>query len=99
MNPELEMFFASNGYLAAKELIDGRLACVMPLNFIAAIITMRLQTLSDGYDERYCFHSIDSAVKALNAWTGAGEPNGCHRHLPSNRRRTDGDPLKEYIHR
>jgi hypothetical protein len=30
-------------------------------------------------------------------WDGTGEPQGWHRHVPSMRRRVDGDPAREYL--
>ena len=89
----------ANGYLHAVELADGRIACVMPLIHTAAIIVMWEAEIYLGYDNRWCYHSIDAATIALNTWhlTGTPEPAGWHRHPLSGRRREHGDPLLEYI--
>lgn len=90
-------FLLRNGYQEPKLFADGRLACIQPFIFTAGIITLDPRTYEQEYDERYCYHSIAEAKTALAAWKGTGEPNGWHRHLPSNRRRMDGDPAKEYV--
>lgn len=90
---------AKNGYLNPVTLADGRIACVMPLLHTAAIIVMREEAIDIGYDDRWCYHSIDAATIALNTWnvTNTPEPAGWHRHPLSGRRREHGDPLLEYI--
>ena len=59
-----------------------------------------------GYEEFYCFASMDLAVKALDAYADTlianpqskVEPEGWHRHFPSHRRRENGDPKKEVVY-
>lgn len=89
-----------NGYHNPKILADGRWSAVMPLLFTAAIITMEpdIEKASLWYEDRWCYHSLPDAVKALSVWNGEGEPDGWHRHPQTGRRRTNGDPLAEYIH-
>lgn len=84
----LDGLVKANGYLHAKPLLDrpGYYACVMPLMFTAAIIIGRIG--EDGeYDDRWCYHSVEDARRALEAWDGEGEPQGWHRHPPTGRRR------------
>jgi hypothetical protein len=52
-----------------------------------------------SYEHRWCFETRTQAIVAAMTWlkTGAPEPEGWHRHLPSNRRREHGDPTTEYI--
>jgi hypothetical protein len=54
-----------------------------------------------NYFDRWCYETREGAVDALRDFVEcppAGyEPLGWHRHLPSHRRRPDGDPAKEYI--
>lgn len=52
------------------------------------------------YDNRWCFATKEMAVNAVAEWATRafeGEPEGWHRHPPTGRRRTDGDPSTEYI--
>jgi hypothetical protein len=86
---------AECGYIAPRPLGDGRYICVMPLLFTAAIIVGRIGEIS--YDNRWCYHSIDAASLAMEAWDGSGEPEGWHRHPSTGRRRVDGDVSREYI--
>jgi hypothetical protein len=90
-------FLKSMGYTDPCVLPDGRFAAVLPLMFTAAIITCSREHLRTGIDERWCFHDKNKALESLRKWNGTGDPEGWHRHIPSNRRRTDGDPLREYI--
>lgn len=49
-----------------------------------------------GYSNRWCYEP-GTALQAFNAWSGAGEPEGWHRHPSTGRRRPGGDPEKEYV--
>lgn len=49
------------------------------------------------YDDVYTYRTFKAAITAVLAWDGTGEPDGWHRHQPSNRRRPGGDPSKEYV--
>lgn len=50
---------------------------------------------------RYTYPDPESAIRAFVKWLSEDEvqeePEGWHRHQPSNRRRPDGDSTKEYI--
>lgn len=86
------------GYLAPRMIDEMRYACVMPLLFTHAIIVGRINDFV-GYEDRWCFHSRDAALDALDAWDGEGEPEGWHRHPASGRRRKviEGTPLEEWV--
>lgn len=86
-----------NGYSDPRLLGDGRYACVMPLLFTSAIITGRIGDFV-GYEDRWCYGSLEAARAALETWSGIGEPEGWHRHPMTGRRRqmTD-DGLEEWI--
>jgi hypothetical protein len=45
----------------------------------------------------WCYPDYASALAALDAWDGEGEPLGWHRHPDTGRRRENGDPAKEEI--
>ena len=97
---ELLSFVQLNGYLHPRIIHTGRLACVMPLLYTGAIITLDItnQKYKMYYEDRWCYHSIEAAKKALDEWKEGPEPAGWHRHPSTGRRREEGDPLKEYIH-
>jgi hypothetical protein len=73
------------GYRYPRPLPGGRYVAVMPLMFTAAIVTGRMGDRI-GHDDRWCYHSIVDAKRALDAWDGTGEPAGWHRHPASGRR-------------
>lgn len=91
-----ERICKENGYVGACMLPDGRIAAVYPLAYTGAIITMTPAGIEFGYEDRWCYHSVADALRALNRWDGTGEPDGWHRHPTSGRRREDGDPMKQY---
>lgn len=54
-----------------------------------------------GYFDRWCYATEELVREALAAFpltpSADYEPSGWHRHPPSGRRRTNGDPAQEYI--
>lgn len=48
-------------------------------------------------DEVFTYESVVKAWAAVLNWDGKGEPQGWVRHQPSNRRRSGGDPAREYV--
>lgn len=88
------------GYLEPRELGDGRYAAILPLLFTHAIITGRMGDVL-GYSDRWCYAGFEKARAALDAWDGAGEPEGWHRHPDTGRRREldpeTGEILSETI--
>jgi len=53
MSNELEQFFIRNGYLAPKQLADGRFACIMPLIYTGAIIVLNQRELLALMQKRF----------------------------------------------
>lgn len=84
---------ADCGYRDFRLMPNDRYAAIMPLFFTHAIIIGKIGDRF-SYDDRWCYHSYEDALKALDAWDGEGEPEGWHRHPKSGRRRNDGE---EYI--
>lgn len=89
-------FLKENGYLHVRPTTPGRWAAVMPLMYTHAIITGRMGD-EIGYDDRWCFSSMEKAKAALDVWDGTGEPQGWHRHPDSGRRREHGDASLEIV--
>ena len=80
------------GYRHVRLLPDGkRFAAIMPLMFTSAIVTVRAGD-THSTEDRWCYHTEGSALAALDAWDGTGEPDGWHRHPGSGRRRGDDAP-------
>lgn len=77
-------------------LDDGRL-----LAFEILLFGGRIHVVRDVHDlgsmEVYDYQYLMRALRAFMSWDGTGEPADWYRHRPSNRRRPDGDPGKEYI--
>jgi hypothetical protein len=63
--------------------------------------TMLVSEIGDfcSYDDRWCYQTEAGAIKAAEDWLAEKtvEPEGWHRHHKTARRRTDGDPEREYI--
>lgn len=92
----VEVVRAEGWYLCPKVSADRRqVVAIAPMIFTAAIITM---TDNTGYNDRWCYADVASAKAALDAWSGniGTEPDGWKRHPRTGRRRTDGDPAREY---
>lgn len=78
-------------------LEDGRYVCLMPFLYTSAIIVGRIGDYM-GYDDRWCYSSHDKALRALDAWSGVGEPDGWHRHPTTGRRRRETeDGIEEWV--
>jgi hypothetical protein len=84
------------GYKDVKRLPDGRYACIYPLMFTHAIITVQADDYTSMGDH-WCYYTYGAARAALDDWSGTDEPLGWHKHPRSNRCRIDGDPEKETI--
>lgn len=84
------------GYLSPRPLGDARWAAVRPLMYTHAIITGRMGDRT-GYEDRWCYPTRAQALAAIEAWDGQGDPPvGWIRNPSTGRRRTDGDPSREY---
>jgi hypothetical protein len=73
------------GYRDVRPIGNGRWVAISPLMFTHAII---IGAMGDrlGYADRWCYSDYRSALAALDAWDGTGEPKGWHRHPGSGRR-------------
>lgn len=80
-----------------RQLDDGRFITVQPLIY-TAFISIGGEP-RHGYSDRWCYHSVEQAIAAADAWDPleTPEPVGWHRHPSSGRRRPDGDPGREYV--
>ena len=74
------------GYTDITILPNGEFACIFKFAYTYAIL---FAMTAWGYEQRWCYHSYESARQALTAWNGEGDPEGWHRHMPSGRRRND----------
>jgi hypothetical protein len=81
-------------YHAIRALPDGRVIGVMRLLFHW---TLHVDVDWYGYNDRYCYATLEQAMAGFNQWTGDGEPSGWHRHVKTGRRRPNGDPALEYV--
>ena len=96
-NEETLEYLKGIGYLHPRILPDGRFATVLPLLYTAAIVVGSKDEARFEYSDRWCYHDIQAATKALEAWNGEGEePTGWHRHPDSGRRR-DLETGREWI--
>lgn len=74
---------------------DMHTIAVVPMMFTYRLIVGR--TEAPLYDDCWCYHTLEAATAAAEAWSGRGEPDGWHRHPPTGRRRPNGDPALEYV--
>lgn len=84
-----------DGILARRLLPNGKEACVVPQLF-NALLTIG-KPGDGGYEEAYTFQDTEIAMVHFRYWNMDDEPSGWIRHIPSNRRRPNGDPKQEYI--
>lgn len=94
---KLDQFFKNNGYTHPRFIHTGKIACIMPLLYTAAIITLDPENYESCYEDRWCYKSHNAASAALDVWQSGEEPLGWHRHPRTGRRRENGDPTTEYI--
>jgi hypothetical protein len=87
-------------YLLANTIREIKLlADDMPLIYTGALI-YGASANQYGYMDRWCYHSVQEAIAAGDAWSGDWpnvEPEGWHRHPGTGRRREGGDPSKEEV--
>lgn len=74
------------GTLIAPQLKAGRIVAIQQLVYTWALLA---DVNLFGYEDRWCYHSLEQAEAALAAWSGeyGTEPGGWHRHPDSGRRR------------
>lgn len=99
--PDLHNFLTHNRYACATRLPNNTIAFVHPSTYGQAQLGISPDANpNSGVTDRYTYRSLSAAIAALAAWEHRGflgEPQGWHRHQPSNRRRTHGDATREYI--
>lgn len=78
------------GYTHLKPIRNGTQWVGLCRFMFTTAIVMGNMDNDFGYEDRWCYHSYEDAQKALDAWDGAGEPDGWHRHPTSGRRRQNG---------
>jgi hypothetical protein len=83
-----------------KDLADGTYVLAKPLLFHWTVIRGVVGDRA-AYFDRWCFANQGLAQAAVDAFPpnppDGFEPAGWHRHPPTGRRRTDGDPGRETI--
>lgn len=82
--------------ILVRRLDDTRYIGIKPFLYTYAVIWGYLNN-DYVYEDRWCYHTAVEAAVAATVWDGTGEPQGWHRHPASGRRRTDGDPAREYV--
>lgn len=85
-----------NGFIARKDLPDGRYTTLTPQIFTTKLTISRAGD-EYGWYEAYEYDDPGKAAASFEAWEGNGEPDGWIRAVPSMRRRPDGDPSKEHV--
>lgn len=89
-------FMKSNDYVYWRE-IDGIVYAVSPMTFGKGRLMVDCNRF--GYEDFYCFLSVEDAVNGLDNFQGEDGPEvtGWHRHYKTGRRRENANPLKETI--
>jgi hypothetical protein len=79
-------------------LDDRRWVGVTAFMFTHAVVWGWIGDPHAVHEERWCYPTPAQALTAAHTWDGTGDPaDGWLRHLPSGRRRTNGDPATERI--
>lgn len=88
--------YEATGFIAKRDLPDGRYLAIVPFIYTFAIV---IGTDVRFYDDRWCFHYLEDALRQFKTWDPmtTPEPTGWHRHLSSGRRRPEGDAAREYV--
>jgi hypothetical protein len=90
---------ARSEMVARRLLVDGTELVVYRMYGEAMDLALTLPGNNFGVDERWTYapgHFL-AAVAGMILWEPNFEPTGWIRHRPSDRRRPDGDPSREYI--
>ena len=79
-----------HSYLMPPRILeDGRTIWVMRTLFNARIGIARTPVSMD-FEDAWCYHDHDTAVRVAIEWDGNGEPDGWNKHPSSGRYRADG---------
>lgn len=94
-----EKQFREWGFVFWLQLPNGDWAGVTEMSFGKGRLCIDIHPF--GYEQGYCYEAVGAAIASLATWNPVteDEPLGWFRHINSGRRRTDGDPSKEYIQR
>lgn len=85
-------------HILVRRLDERRYVGIRPLMFTWGLIWGYVDD-AHGYEDRWCYHDLVTAVAAATVWDGTGDPAGWHRHPTSGRRRPEGDPTREFVAR
>lgn len=87
--------------LSERVLDNGLQIDVCAMTFGKARLCVGIApTREHGYEDGWCYEDAVVALAAAETWDGEGDPpDGWHRQISTGRRRTDGDPEQEYVHR
>ncbi|MFK4132332.1 hypothetical protein ACI2KR_08565 [Pseudomonas luteola] len=90
-------FLAKCGYVYWKDFGDHGIYGVMPTSFGKGRVCGDLDF--GGYKEFWCFETLNGAIEALHGWDHNNSPEveGWIRHVPSHRRRPNGDASLEHV--
>lgn len=73
------------GIKDVKKIGENHWAGTKDFMFTHAVIVGRIGDIY-GFDNRWCYKNHRDAKRALDGWSGHGEPDGWHRHPASGRR-------------
>jgi hypothetical protein len=87
-----------DGMIATRVFPDRAMAGIESLIYTNRICVAHAGTIFGVWDDMWCFDKEVDVVNVLRSWEypRVSEPEGWHRHPPSNRRRFNGDPALEY---
>lgn len=97
IHPDIDDYYGE--VYAAKTLVaDRREVCVINWGGFGAALSVGPPGVPCPleYDEQWLYQRRDWALEAFAKWNGEGEPERWFRQAGTPRRRTDGDPSKEY---
>ena len=94
MTDDQLLFMGDGTYSCIKHFPDGERAWLARMVFTVAIL---YGVEEWGHRDRWCYHTMADAKRALDEWDGAPgtEPQGWHRH-PASGRRVD-EAGQEYV--
>jgi hypothetical protein len=86
------------GVFGERDLKDGRIAHLVLNTFGGASIKVGPKG-RQWYDEFWDYEALNVAIHQLATWNPQAErePEGWVRHVPSYRRRPDGDKAREHV--
>lgn len=73
-------------YKDVKFINDSEWVAIAPYIFTHGILKGNINDFV-GYSNRWCYHTYEAAKKAIDEWSGEGEPDGWHKNPMTGRRR------------